>query len=117
MIKGLMRCFSGKEVRAHPRRKAYDLVKIHLESDSNSPQLRNIKDLSAGGFQFSINQELKPGQPLKLKLNLADHGRVVEASAKVVWARRRPLRGGYDVGVVFQNLSDPDRSFIDGVVR
>ena len=85
-------------------------------SDLHNPaaeHLSNIIDLSETGLRFSSRGKLKMGTFLKLRVNIGERQKIVEATGKVIWVR--PFRTGsstYHVGVSFIEISKKDRELL-----
>ncbi len=78
------------------------------------------KNIGAGGICFISEQELRPGEFLKLEIKLPQDPPTVHALGKVVWVKPFSLASEkthrYDMGIEFIELSPVDKQKINKYV-
>ena len=62
-----------------------------------------LRDIGRGGLCFRSREAFAVGEPVRLRLAIAE--RAVEAEAQVAWVRRA-RRGGWEIGVHFPREQD-----------
>ena len=92
-------------------RRRYDRSRLIVDvffDGNDATGVASTKDISVGGFYMNTQARLPEGASLLVRIPLTD-GKQVVANAEVVYDN--PGRG---VGLRFQNLSDENRSLIEG---
>jgi hypothetical protein len=96
-----------QEKRAHPRLETEEFVMVTVESASSNPELEGesfhclMKDLSAGGLQFTIFVEPPVGAVLHLYIAFQKPVRAFRHIGRVVWTKSNMEDETYAVGVEF----------------
>ncbi len=98
--------FREKKKRTHARAEYRNLVRYEGDDPEVPALISNLVDISEGGLQLSMTKKLRVGTLLKMVINLVEKNQDVPVVAKVVWTRAIPgYRGGYRVGVAFQEIN------------
>lgn len=103
--------------RRYPRLRAYNLIKFTTSDGTRYESISNIIDISENGLQFTCYEELKPGQDLRIVINIPHAGKDVPLKARLKWLRRsQSPKGVFVAGVQFEQISDENRQLIRGMV-
>ncbi len=71
--------------------------------------LTNLKNISAGGFNFSTDRPLQKGAVLNVSISLPPLDRVIEAQSEVIRIRKSRKTSIYDVVARFVELPDEEK--------
>ena len=72
------------------------------------PPLSSTKDVSAGGVSLTLPNPIPIGSPLRLEISVPPLSRSIAAQGRVV--RCLPMqRGGFDVGIRFEQIGPGDQ--------
>ena len=100
--------FRTRKNRSHHRAENRNLIRYGYKDAGADPLISNLVDISEGGLQLSMNTKIRVGTILNMVINLVEKNQDLPVVGKVVWARPIPgYRGGYRVGVAFQEVN-PD---------
>ena len=100
--------FRERKKRSHLRTQYRNLVRYELNDPDSPALISNLVDISESGLQLSMKRKIRIGTLLNMVINLVEKNQDVPVVAKVVWTRPIPgYRGGYRVGVAFQEIN-PD---------
>lgn len=104
--------------RAHPRLKAFNLIKFTLSDGTHYESLSNILDISENGLRFTCYETLPAGAKLKMLVALPDKNKEVPLDAQLIWMRpMKTVKGVYVAGVTFTGVSAENRELIRQMVR
>ena len=113
--------FQKKEIqvhrRRHPRAKNYNLVRCLPSRNSEREHLANLINLSESGLQLLSAFILHPGTILTMVINLGQENRQIEASTRVVWAKKIRHTEACRAGLEFVRIEDEDRCVIRDFVE
>ncbi len=104
----------SKERRKYFRLNAYHLLKYKIAGKSDALEvLAFVKDISAGGVRFHVQEKLPLGTVIELEINFPGYPEAVRAKAKVV--RVTQLKGCDEcaVGAEFIDISESAKNFIN----
>jgi len=68
------------------------------------------KNISEGGICFVTRERFEPDVLLRVKLYIPTRNEPIKALVKVIWAKKRKSRVGYDTGVSFLEVEKEDRA-------
>ncbi len=107
-----------EERRHTPRIETHCLVKFRpLSEPVGQWQLATLRDLGAGGAGFTHAERYPLGTPLELQLLLPTITAPLRAIGRICWVRASSLARSQDYGVVFEELSPPQREEITRLVE
>jgi len=90
------------ERREYPRLdERWEMTYRKLSAEEIEPISTFTVNISGGGICFTAEEELEPNTLLALELKSPQFPSPIIALAKVVWCRKRGLKGGYEVGAEF----------------
>jgi c-di-GMP-binding flagellar brake protein YcgR len=79
----------------------------HWESDQHEVKAR-VLDLSEGGASLFCKHDLRQGTKCRVAIKLYD-GSSVEAASEIRWASPKPQKGGFALGMQFNQMDDKNR--------
>jgi len=104
--------------RAHPRLKAFNLIKFTLSDGTHYESISNIINISETGLQFTTYEQLAPGQPLRMLISIPHANKEVPIKANLVWIRKDKVRKGiFLAGVRFEKIEDSHRELIREMIQ
>ena len=109
--------YSGEEKRRFKRLNKQFVVRIQLRGISTKWDMVLIKDVSKGGLSFRYDHELKVGQELNLKINIALNEKAIECRGKIVRVNPSKTRQVFEAGVSFTNIASVDGDIIELTVE
>lgn len=102
-------------------RRAHDRIKKHFSSSvrytggerSGAWMLVFVKNISAGGMLFNVEQPAAVGAALELRIDMLSGREPISCLGRVV--RCKPIEGYplYEVAVQFDRIDEPDRRYLD----
>ena len=107
---------SGRERRQHPRVQAEWPITIELE---DGPHEARIRDLSQAGVCFFLDRPVEEMTALRVELDVpgsAGTRRIHGAGAVVRCEKISAALEHYEIAVFLQEMSAPDRDWIDSFV-
>lgn len=108
---------SAKKPRAYMRAEYRNLVRYQPSNENEPHLISNLVDISEGGLQLSMTRKIKTGTLLNMIINLVEKNQDVPVLGKVVWVKPIPgYRGGYRVGVVFEEITQHDKAVLRDLV-
>lgn len=108
---------AAKKPRAYMRTEYRNLVRYQADNETTPHLLSNLVDISEGGLQLSMTRKVKVGTLLNMIINLVEKNQDVPVLGKVVWVKPIPgYRGGYRVGVVFEEITPHDKAVLRDLV-
>jgi len=97
-----MRSIEMIEKRKYPRLdENWKMTYRRLDLHDIEPISTFTLNISGGGACFSADEKLEPGSLIALELKSPHLLSPIIAIARVIWCRRKGLRGKYDIGVEF----------------
>lgn len=107
----------AKKPRAYTRTEYRNLVRFQTNDEASPHLLSNLVDISEGGLQLSMRRKIKVGTLLNMIINLVEKNQDVPVLGKVVWVKPIPgYKGGYRVGVFFQEITPHDKAVLRDLV-
>lgn len=104
--------------RKHPRLRVFNLIKFTLSDGTHYETISNIVNLSETGLQFTLYEELPPGQTLKMLISVPHANKEIPIKAKLVWCRKdKNRRGVFVAGVKFDAISDEHQGLLREMVQ
>lgn len=108
---------SREKPRAYRRAGYRNLVRYSDGKNAPADLISNLVDISEGGLQLSMTRKIKLGTLLNMIINVVERNQDVPVLGKVVWVKSIPgYRGGYRVGVVFEEITPNDREIFREIV-
>lgn len=102
------------ERRKHQRVAVRTIVRMRFQSIGDFLQ-SYAKDISGGGMQLAVAQELAAGDVVGLEFKLKSNYPLIEGTAEVKWCR--PHGEHFMVGVAFLDLDERSRKVIEEAVQ
>lgn len=106
-----------KDNRRKFQRLDADFLLKYEVGGKGSPQITNIKNLSAGGLKFLSKEALPELANVKVELLIPPLEKAFQAMAKILRVRRLRKRLIYSIAVHFENLSAKEQEVLDQFVE
>ena len=107
--------FKREERRKFQRVPTHLLMKYAIEGHSGAPKLSFIRNISPGGVLFFAEEEIPPGTPISIIMNMSSPGGQplqIKAVSRTIHMARIKGVNGYSVGAEFTDIDPADREFL-----